>query len=228
MLLRNVMVLLAGALMLAACGGRANQTPVYTGTLPVADPVAASVGDYRVGPFDTIEVTVFGVDDLSGTYRIDGSGRLVMPLIGPIEAAGLGSAELSERIAAAYGARYLRNPSVSVRLTELVSQRVTISGAVTEPQVVPIMGRLTLLQAVAQAKGVTPLADRSNVVVLRTIGGQRMAARFDLGLIESGEMADPELYAGDDVIVDTSRARQLIREVAPLGTVLGVFRLLVN
>lgn len=192
--------------------------------LPQAAAQEAVQPSYRVGPFDLLQVNVFGVPELSGAAQVDGDGRLTLPLIGGMDAMGMTPPQLAMALEDAYGARFVRDPSITIQVTTPQSQRLVVSGAVKEPGIFPVQGRVTLTQAVAQAKGLGDYADQSNVVVLRDIGGQQAAARFDLREIEAGRMADPELAPGDTVIVDTARARRLIRDLAPLGTLFAIFR----
>ena len=197
----------------------ANALPAPSATSPT--PQSA----YRIGPFDTLEVRVFGVPDLSGDVQVDGAGSVSLPLIGQVTAQGLSPFELAERIESLYQAAYLRDPQVSVLLKESVANRITVSGEVGQAGVFPVVGRLTLIQAVALAQGPGQYADLRNVIVIREIDGRQMAARFDLGAIQRGAAEDPEIFAGDTIIVDTAVARRLIRDLAPLGTLFAVFRI---
>lgn len=211
-------------LALVLCGCSNTGRPDVDVALPLPMLTQVAEPSYRVGPFDQLQVSVFGVPELSGTAQVDGEGRLTLPLIGGVDAMGMTPPELAVELERAYGLRFVRNPSITVRVTTPQSQRLVVSGAVREPGVFPVQGRVTLTQAVAQAKGVGEYADQSNVIVLRAINGQRAAARFDLREIEAGRMADPEMAPGDTVIVDTARARRLIRDLAPLGALFAIFR----
>lgn len=222
-MMRTLVVGAAGFCLLAG-GCSSGARPVMPDVLPQAAAQEAVQPSYRVGPFDLLQVNVFGVPELSGAAQVDGDGRLTLPLIGGMDAMGMTPPQLAMALEDAYGARFVRDPSITVQVTTPQSQRLVVSGAVKEPGIFPVQGRVTLTQAVAQAKGLGDYADQSNVVVLRDIGGQQAAARFDLREIEAGRMADPELAPGDTVIVDTARARRLIRDLAPLGTLFAVFR----
>ena len=102
---------------------------------------------------------------------------------------------------AAYGKSLLQNPQINVFIKEFTSQRVTIEGAVSKPGIYPIKGKTSLLQAVALAEGIDMnLARLDSILVFRTVNSQRMAAKFDLNLIRSGDAADPQIF-GDDIIV---------------------------
>jgi polysaccharide export outer membrane protein len=174
---------------------------------------------YRIGPFDKLGVSVFGVPELSQTVQVDASGRISLPLVGAIDASGKTPDELAGEIAAALGGRFVRNPQVSVNLEETVSQVVTIDGQVREPGLYPVVGRMTLMRAVATAKGTTEFARLQDVVVFRTVGQRDMVALYNLQAIRRGLYPDPEVFANDVVVVGDSPARRLFQTVlqaAPL------------
>ena len=123
--------------------------------------------------------------------------------------------------------RFLQNPQVSVFVKEYARQRVTVEGAVTSPGIYPIATQLSLLQAIALAKGPTNVANERNVVVFRSVGNQRHLARFDLKAIREGRAPDPEVMGEDVVVVDESGGKALLRrfiELTPLIGVWSVFR----
>jgi polysaccharide export outer membrane protein len=182
--------------------------------------VAAPSRPYLIGPFDQLTVDVFGVPELSREIQADASGRISLPLVGTVEAAGKTPAELAQLIAAGLRGRYVRDPQVSVNLTETVSQVITVDGEVTEPGVYPVVGRMTLMRAIARAKGLTEFARANHVVVFRQVGGQQMAALYDLRAIRQGLYDDPEVFANDVVTVGESRARRIFRDVIQSGGLL--------
>lgn len=110
-------------------------------------------GVYRLGPGDEISVDVFGVDDLSGDYRIDGMGRVSLPLIGNVEVSGYTLAEAEDVLERRYGAEYLRNPQITVSVLEFRSQQFTAVGAVSQPKVYNTERKVTLIEALAMAGG---------------------------------------------------------------------------
>lgn len=179
--------------------------------------------EYRIGPLDRLEVTVFGVPELSRTAQVDASGGFSMPLIGTVPAAGLTSAELAQRLAAALGERYIRDPQVSVNVSEVVSPQLTIDGAVKNPGKYAVPNRTTLMQAVAISGGVTEFAKLNDVVVFRTIDNKKMAALFSLKSIRGGRTSDPEVFGNDIIVVGDSSAKRLLRDVAQASPVVGVF-----
>jgi len=210
-------------LSLVACGGGT----ATRSELPPGDPLSEMLGrpEYRLGPGDLLKVQVFQVPDLDRDVRVDNTGRVSLPLIGSVEAAGLSVAQLQDQVATRYRERYLQDPQVTVSLQESPSQRVTVGGAVTEPGVYPLGApHLTLQQAVAMGRGITNVANPRNVMVFRTVGGERMFARFDLKQIQQGELRDPDVYGGDIVIVDRSGVRTVLRTLVELTPFVAVWR----
>jgi polysaccharide export outer membrane protein len=173
-----------------------------------------SDAEYRIGVGDKINVRVFQVPDLSfEELVIDTSGNIQLPLIGAVRGAGLTPGEMSAHIAERLAAQYLRNPQVTVTVTEAASQKITVDGAVTKPGVYEMRGSTSLLQAVAMAEGPTRVADLTKVAVFRTIDGRRAVALFDLAAIRQGRADDPQVLGDDVIVVDTSRLNATLREI---------------
>ena len=164
------------------------------------------------------------MDDLSGDYEVDLTGRISMPLIGDVEAAQLTPTELDQRLTAKLGERYLENPDVSVAIKKSTGRSVTVDGAVKDAGSFPITGPLTLMQAVAQAGGTTEEANARRVAVFRQIGGKRQAAAFDLVSIRRGQEQDPVIYPGDIVIVDGSGIKSIQKQILNNLPLLSIFR----
>ena len=175
-------------------------------------PPPPAVGmDYRIAPDDVLRIQVYHEPGLSlEDAQVSAAGMVRLPLIGDVPVAGLTAAEASDVIAGRLGERYLVSPQVSLFVKQAVGRRVTLDGEVREPGIYPIEGRLTLLQAVALAKGPTRLAGLSEIVVVRQIDGHRAAARFDLAAIRRGKAEDVEILPGDRIIVGLSRAKAIL------------------
>ncbi|WP_235536845.1 polysaccharide biosynthesis/export family protein [Sphingomonas sp. Root241] len=230
----NRVVPLCLCLALAACAGDAPLTPSTKGNARLqvvnADalppPQRADLFEqnrpYLIGPFDRLVIDVFGIEELSKKeVQTDAGGRISFPLAGIIEAAGKTPGELEEVIEERLRGRYIRDPQVTVNLKETVSQVITVDGQVKEPGLYPVIGRMTLMRAVATAKGAGEFAKLKEVVIFRTVGGQKMAALYDLKAIRNGAYDDPEVYANDVIVVGDSQARRIFRDVlsvAPLLT----------
>ena len=221
---------IAALLALSACAndprlGETSQPMAVTQQSELPPPGAAdlvtSATPYRIGPFDKLAISVFGAPDLSGTFQTDSSGNLSMPLAGNLAAAGNTPAELAASIEARLRGTYVRNPQVSVNLEGPTSQTFTVDGQVTQPGNYPVVGSMSLMRAVAAAKGASEFARLDDVVVFRTVNNQPMAALYNLSAIRRGLYADPKIYANDVIVVGDSKARRLFEkllQIAPLLT----------
>lgn len=176
---------------------------------------------YKIGPLDVLKITVFQVESLDRKVQVSGRGTITLPLIGEVRAAGRSAQEVEAEIAARLKSRYLTSPQVTVFIDEYNSQKITVSGAVKKPGIIPVKGDLSLLQAVAAAEGLDAVADPSNVVVFREEVGNKFVAKFNIDQIRSGAAQDPLLQNGDIVVVDASGLRTNLRDWAPALGVLG-------
>jgi polysaccharide export outer membrane protein len=122
------------------------------------------------------------------------------------------------------GEKYLEHPDVSVAIKQSTAQVVTVDGAVRDGGQFPVLGQMTLIQAIAMAKGTSEDANARRVAVFRTIGGQRQAAAFDLTAIRRGQANDPQVYPGDIVVVDGSSIKAFQKQVMQTVPVLSLFR----
>jgi polysaccharide export outer membrane protein len=181
---------------------------------------------YKIGPLDVLDVAVFKVPDLSKTVQVGEDGTITYPLIGQVHAAGRTAHDLEVDLKHKLGEKYLRSPQINVLVKEYNSQRVTISGAVKTTGVYAIKGRTTLLQVIAMAGDIDGSTASGDIVVFRTVDGQRTAARFEADLIKNGKADDPEMLPGDVVVVDTSATKVALSNVLrvlPLATSAAVF-----
>ncbi len=195
-------------------------------SLPPPDDVAgvrAGMGDYRIGPDDTLEINVSQVAELTRTVHVDSGGRILLPLVGSMQASGRTPDDLSADIATALKKAYMKDPQVTVAVKEAQSQKVTIDGAVLQPGVYPLTGRTTLLQAVSLARGPDPkLANIRRVAIFRTVGGARHGVFYDLAQVRTGKAEDPEVYGNDIIVVDTSGSKSFFQNFSGGFGVLGM------
>ena len=110
-------------------------------------------GAYKIGPLDVLDISVFQVPELTKSVQVTDSGTVNLPLVGEISVAGKSAQEVERDLTARLGAKYVKNPQVTVYVKEYNSQRVTITGAVKNPGVYPIKGNTSLVQVVAMAGG---------------------------------------------------------------------------
>lgn len=208
-------VLLASCAGSGAIGTSSDVTVVSEDGLPepTRSDLLAANRPYLIGPFDKLKIDVFGIEDLTKEVQIDASGRLSFPLIGVVEASGLTPGELADTIEQRLRGRYVRDPEVTINLDETVSQVITVDGQVGEPGLYPVIGRMTLMRAVATAGGTSEFAKLSDVVIFRNVRGQQLAGLYNLKAIRRGNYGDPEVFANDVIIVGDSQARRLFKDV---------------
>jgi polysaccharide export outer membrane protein len=181
---------------------------------------AVSRNDYRIGLYDVLDINVFEIDDLHRQVQVDGGGMIVLPLIGDVRAQGRTPAELADDLRVRLNARYVNNARVEVQVRESQSEHVTVDGAVNEAGVFPLKGQVTLMQAVAMAKG--PMGADANVhkvSIFRTVDGRWTRTQYDLAKIRSGKAEDPVIEPRDVVVVAGSKKQDILRT---LGTILPV------
>lgn len=174
-----------------------------------------------IGPLDTIQVDVFNVPDLTRELQVDSSGRIAMPLIGTVDARGRTANEVAKTIEDALRGRYVRNPEVTVNIRTSVSQVATVDGQVVEPGLYPVTNEMTLMRAIASAKGLNEFARQEDVVILRTANGRKMAGLYNLAAIRRGAYDDPPIYANDVIVVGDSPQRRMFRDLVSLSPVLA-------
>lgn len=205
--------------------GYATQAQVTT-ELPPPDPRLVGGGlqsVYYVGPSDKLTVFVQNLPEMTQTVMVDPAGYVSLPIVGRVMAGGRTTEEVREDIGTRLARTVLVRPVVSVGLSETVSQRLTIEGAVSQPGVYSIAGSSTLLRALSMAKGTNNLANERTVAIFRDVEGKRMAALFDLHKVREGTMADPTVYGNDLIVVERSRGKQLLRDVIGTVPLIGAF-----
>jgi polysaccharide export outer membrane protein len=137
--------------------------PVAQG--PAGAPGQMIEGGYTLGPGDKVRVTVFGEQDLSGEYQLDGNGNIRIPLAGVVRAAGYTAQGLEGWLYAALVPNYLKNPRINVEITRY--RPVYVVGQVTKPGQYDYVHDMTLLQAIALAGGFNQEAKQSEVYLRR-------------------------------------------------------------
>jgi polysaccharide export outer membrane protein len=218
-------VLLASAALCLAPPALAQAPAPAPASLPAA-PASQAAGpavtraDYRIGLYDVLDINVFEIEDLHRQVQVDGNGAIVLPLIGDVRAQGRTPAELADDVRVKLEARFVNNAKVEVQVRQSQSEHVTVDGAVNEAGVFPLKGRVTLLQAVAMAKG--PMGADANVhkvSIFRTVDGRWTRTQYDLAQIRNGKVDDPLIEPRDVVVVAGSKKQDILRT---LGTILPV------
>lgn len=156
--------------------------------------------DYRIGVSDVLSISVWNQEALRATMPVRPDGRITVPLLGEIEAAGRTPAEVQAELAIGYE-KFVTAPAVSLVITEINSRRVFVLGEVQEPGVFDILTPTTLLQALAMAGSFTEFAKKDEVVVVRHEGGASQRFVVSVKAITSGKNpADNLLLLPGDTI----------------------------
>ena len=232
--LRKTLPLAAVAVCLAGC---AKGYPPVESVAADADAYAVmgnaaqaeAAAPYRIGPDDTISINTFFEPELSvESVKVDRSGQIGVPGIGSMTVEGLTTEELATEIENSFRGRLLERPQVAVSVVDSADRKVVVSGQVNNSGVFEIRNSTTLLEAIAMANGENEIAKMDEVVIFRTIEGQRMAARFDVNAIRSGAMDDPRILGNDVVVVGLSEAKAIWRDIRQIVPIIAVFRPLYN
>ncbi len=195
MTLLRLILLTIMALTLAALPAGCASNPAR----PAAEATLAPA-DGRLLPGDVVEVKFYYAPELNDSQRIRPDGKLSLQLVGEVTAAGLTPAELTETLETAY-AKHLRFAGTTVVLLESPEQRVYVNGAVLRPGVLPLTGRLTLLQAVAAAGGLDLItAEAKNVIVIRQHDQKRIGYKVNLADALAGAPSEPFVLQAQDIV----------------------------
>ncbi|HXE80113.1 MAG TPA: polysaccharide biosynthesis/export family protein, partial [Vicinamibacterales bacterium] len=161
---------------------------------------AAQSPDYRLGPGDKLRVEVYRDPQLSQSLQVRPDGKITLPLVGDVQAAGLTPLELRDRLTQALR-EYVTNPVVTVIVVEAVPPLVYVIGEVGSPGSIPMHGPMSVLQALAMAGGFRDFANTKKIQILRRTskGQQRIAFNYKEALASTGPPM--MLQPGDTVIV---------------------------
>lgn len=193
-------VLIALSIMLPGCG-TFNSYPPAPQTAETVDQI------YRIGAMDQLTIVVWRNPDLSSTITVRPDGRISLPLVENIVAAGRHPNELSREIEQAL-AKYIREPVVTVVVNNfqgVSSEQIRIVGEAARPQAVPFRQQMTLLDVMIHAGGLTDFADGNGAVLVR---GSEKGKQYSLrlkDLIKRGDIsANVDMRPGDIIIVPQS------------------------
>ncbi len=173
----------------------------------VLDRVAKTKSDYRLGPADLLDITVYQDQDLTRKVRVSQNGTVSMPLVGAVKIGGLTILEAEEVLAEKLKA-FLVSPQISLFIEEYGNKQVYVLGEVNKPgsYLIPTEGKLSVLEAVSIAGGFTPVAGVDRTRVLRNVNGKSEILTIEVTAItKRGEKdKDIALLPGDTVFVPLS------------------------
>lgn len=164
--------------------------------------VSANVPGYVIGAQDVLSINVWKEPDLSSSVPVRPDGKISLPLLNDIQAAGLTPMQLADSISDKLK-KFISAPQVSVVVTAVNSQRIYILGEVARPGAMPLLGEMTILQAISNAGGLSPFANSKGIYVLRAENGaqQRFAFNYKQAIKGDAGAHDIALKAGDTIVV---------------------------
>jgi len=186
-------LLYSGSLSTGAESGATNSVSIT---------INPAVSVYRLHPGDTIEVHIYGEDDLTSKAKLNENGEVILPLLPALDLNGNTLEQANERIGSAYKKNYLRNPVVTVSIIEYGNSKVSVLGQVSRPGIYqfPSNERLNLLQAIALAGGYTRIGEPSRVTIKRMVDGHTTIIRLDAAAMAEKEKTTILEVKPDDVI----------------------------
>ncbi len=189
-------------LSIAAVPTRAQDTKQQATAAATAKAPATSDPNYVIGAQDVLDIDVWKETELTRSVPVRPDGKISLPLLNDVQAAGLTPTQLSEEITTELK-KFITDPQVTVIVTEINSQRVYILGEMTRPGAYPLLPGMTVLQALSSAGGFTPFANMKKIYVLRNEGGKQEKFPFNYKDVVKGKNAEQNivLKAGDQIVV---------------------------
>jgi polysaccharide export outer membrane protein len=162
----------------------------------------AQDAEYKIGAQDVLRIDVWKEPEISRSAPVRPDGRISLPLINDVQAAGLTAAQLAAVIADGLR-KYITNPQVTVGVTEINSRRVYVTGEVTRPGAFPLLPNMTVLQALSSSGGFSQFAKLKSIYVLRTEDGKQVKHPFNYKEVVSGKKPELNipLQPGDVIVV---------------------------
>jgi polysaccharide biosynthesis/export protein len=194
-------LLTAGVLCLPAVAGQAPSAEQPANGKGTAIGVALPAG-YTIGPEDVLSIVFWRDKEMSGDVVVRPDGRISLPLLNEIEAAGQTPDQLRERIEKS-AAKFVAEPNATVIVKEINSRKVFITGNVGKPGSYPLTGDMTVLQFIAAAGGLLEYADTKNIGILREVEGREQRLTFNYRDVSRGRNVQQniQLKPGDTVVV---------------------------
>ncbi len=176
--------------------------PVTAVAAPAPSAGAVVPAGYVIGPDDVLSILFWREKDLSGDVAVRPDGKISLPLLNDIQAAGLTPDQLRSAVAE-QAARFVEEPTVTVVVKQINSRKVFITGQVARPGSYPLVAPTTVLQLIAMAGGVLEYADAKNISIMRTEQGRPLSFRFNYSDVAKRKnlRQNIELKPGDTIVV---------------------------
>jgi len=168
---------------------------------PAPEPKSVAGPEYIIGPDDTLHVSVWKEPDLTATLPVRPDGKISLPLLNDVQAAGLTPMQLADSLTGKLK-KFVADPRVTVVVTQINSKRVYLVGEVLHPGPLPMLPNMTVLQALASG-GFTQFANTKGIYVLRTENGRQIKTPVNYKQLIKGESVDQNLVLrpGDTIVV---------------------------
>jgi polysaccharide biosynthesis/export protein len=208
-------MILASSLFLAVwlvfAGGQAPSQAAQDGTVKKNSPKDATAdasqtapadSEYKIGPQDVLRIDVWKETEISRTLPVRPDGKISLPLLNDVQAAGLTAMQLASVISDGLK-KFITNPQVTVSVTEINSRRIYVTGEVLKPGAFPLLPNMTVLQAVSSSGGFTQFARVKSIYVLRKEQGKDVKHPFNYKEVVSGKSPEQNipLEPGDVIVV---------------------------
>ena len=209
MQIRNYIWIFASVLALAVsasgqedANSKQPNQPAVPAATEVSKAAATTDGSYIIGPQDVLDISVWKEPEVSRVVPVRPDGKISLPLLNDVQAAGLTPAGLAAQITESLK-KDVKNPQVTVIVTTINSQRVYLLGEVTRPGAFPMIPGMTVLQAVSSGGGFTQFARTKSIYVLRTENGKQVKYPFNYKEVIGGKKPEQDivLKAGDTIVV---------------------------
>lgn len=179
-------------------------------TVPAAKPPAAKPPvkaatedpNYMIGAQDVLDISVWKEPELTLSVPVRPDGKISIPLLNDVQAAGLTPTQLAMRITTDLK-KFVTNPQVTIIVTQINSQRIYILGEVNRAGAYPLLPQMTMLQALSSAGGFTQFANLKKIYMFRVEDGKQVKYPFNYKDVVNGKRPDENviLRAGDTLVV---------------------------
>jgi polysaccharide export outer membrane protein len=205
---RLTLLTVAFSLLLALCmgvqeaAGRQHPQAITSAANELAKKVATQDPSYVIGSQDMLDVSVWREPDFSRTVPVRPDGKISLPLLNDMQAAGLTPSQLAAELTKSLN-KFVTNPQVTIIVTQINSQRFYILGEAARPGAYTLIPEMTILQALSNAGGFTPYANSKKIYLLREENGKQQKLSFNYKDVVAGKRTEQNIVLknGDTIVV---------------------------
>lgn len=205
---RLTLLTVAFSLLLALCmgaqeaAGRQHPQAITSAANELAKKVATQDPNYVIGSQDMLDISVWREPDFSRTVPVRPDGKISLPLLNDMQAAGLTPSQLAEELTKSLN-KFVTNPQVTIIVTQINSQRFYVLGEATRPGAYTLIPDMTILQALSNAGGFTTYANAKKIYLLRQENGKQQKLSFNYKDVIAGKRTEQNIVLknGDTIVV---------------------------